>query len=68
MTVPHRALDTARITIRLLPAPKIGTCVLTRTGELFRGSTGEIQDAVGSGDILFHHGRIKGAYPQPVTP
>lgn len=57
-------LDRARHIVSVLPPDQIGKCVLTRTGELFTGDAEEAKRALAGGDISFHAGRLRGAFPQ----
>ena len=57
-------LDAARLIVEDLPASEIGTCVLTRQGELFTGDGERLRGALAGGEILFHAGRVRGAFPQ----
>lgn len=50
----------------VLPAEEVGRCVLTRHGELFRGDADAARRALAQGEILFHAGRIKGAFPRVI--
>jgi len=49
--------------VELLPPDHVGTCVMTTRGELFRGTPAELRDALSSGDIRYHRGRIGGVLP-----
>lgn len=60
----HAALDEARTVIDLLPAEEAGKCVLARSGELYGGGSAELRRAVAAGDLRFHAGRIRGAWPE----
>ena len=60
----HSALDEATRVVESLPAAEAGTGVLTVTGELFRGTQDQIEAALNRGALLFHHGRIRGAFPK----
>jgi hypothetical protein len=60
----HRMLDSAREIVSLLPPDEVGTCVLDVSGGLFRGSPNDLQPALGEGRIVFHRGRIRGAWPR----
>lgn len=60
----HRALDEATAVVAALPPSEVGHAVLSRSGELFRGSRADIGDAFTRGELLFHPGRIKGAFPR----
>lgn len=62
----HRMLDSARETVSLLPPDQVGTCVLDASG-LFRGSPPELHGALGEGRIVFHRGRLRGAWPRLKT-
>jgi hypothetical protein len=59
----HTMLREARDILDRLPSDKVGTCVLAESGDLFRGGTAELAEALSGGRIRFHPGRIKGAYP-----
>ena len=58
-----RLLDSVRPVIDRLPAEHSGECVLGPEG-LFRGSPDELQRALEEGQIAFHRGSIRGAFPQ----
>ena len=60
-------LDAGRKVVGVLPAEEIGKCVLTRRGELFTGDTEEATRALVPGEILFHAGHIRGAFPRIVS-
>jgi hypothetical protein len=60
----HRMLDSAREIVSLLPPDEVGTCALDVSGGLFRGSPNDLQPALGEGRIVFHRGRIRGAWPR----
>jgi len=57
-------LDTARATIAALPHTEAGKCVLDRAGVLFRGPVEVLGGALARGDLRFHSGSIRGAFPQ----
>jgi hypothetical protein len=59
----HAMLDAGRAVVAALPGERAGTCVLTRSGTLFRGGSAEIGPALAQGDLHFHPGRIRGAFP-----
>ena len=59
-------LDDARLIVLVLPVAEIGTCVLTERGELFTGDAEQARRALAQGDLLFHAGRIRGAFPRIV--
>ena len=62
----HVLLDVAHEAVDALPAEEVGKCVLTRHGELFGGDADAATQALAEGEILFHAGRIKGAFPRVI--
>lgn len=62
----HRSLSEAEEIVSHLPAAEVGTCVLARGGGLFRGSAGELKEALEADGLQFHHGSIRGALPHLV--
>lgn len=59
----HEEIGRARETVKLLPAEEVGKVVMTRDGELFKGSDEDLRQALGSGEIVFHPGELGGAWP-----
>jgi hypothetical protein len=59
----HRILDAARSVVGLLPPEEVGSCVLDRSGGLFRGSAQVLETALRDAAVVFHQGRIRGALP-----
>jgi hypothetical protein len=59
----RRMLEEARATIAALPAAQVGMCILAAAGSLYAGSPAEIPAALDRGDLFFHAGRIRGAFP-----
>lgn len=59
-------LEAARHVVGVLPPDEIGKCVLTRRGELFTGDAERARRALTGGDLLFHAGRLRGAFPRIV--
>lgn len=57
-------LESARQIVANLPPDEVGTCVLGTSGELFRGSLDELREALRASEIVFHRGRIRGAFPE----
>lgn len=47
----------------LLPEDHVGTCILTRNGDLFDGTLDVLQLAVENDMLVFHEGAIRGAWP-----
>ena len=62
----HAMIDAARTTISLLPLEEVGKAVLTKDGALFNGSDEQLSAAMKAGEVVFHKGRICGAWPQIV--
>jgi len=60
----HFMLREAREVVSVLPAGQVGTCVLQRQGDLYRGNTAQLRRDLAADDLIFHPGRIRGAYPQ----
>jgi len=50
--------------IPLLPEDQIGKCVITRDGNLFRGTSTELEISLQANVIHFHPGCIRGAWPR----
>lgn len=60
----HQMLGEAREVIAALPAGHVGTCVLQRQGDLYRGSLAQLRRDLAADDLVFHPGSIRGVYPQ----
>lgn len=60
----HLMLSGAREIIDALPMRQVGLCVLHRQGELYRGAIDRLRGDLDAGDLVFHAGSIRGAYPQ----
>jgi hypothetical protein len=60
----HAHLNAANEILPLLPPDSAGHAVLTREGEIFNGDSAALSQAVTAGTLLFHKGRIRGAFPQ----
>ena len=60
----HRAVDEGIRLIEALPPSEVGTAVLSTSGHLFMGSVDDVRAALAAGELLFHPGRIKGAFPK----
>ncbi len=63
----HAMIAEARETITLLPPEEAGKCVANADGTLFRGTDAELRSALDAGRIVFHEGRIGGAWPRIVS-
>ncbi len=59
----HDALEEAGRIIACLPPGHAGTCVITRGADLVRESADSLVNALKAGEVLFHEGRIGGAWP-----
>jgi len=62
----HQMIEDGRKVVAALPPEHVGKAVLNRDGSLFAGPLENIPDAVASGEVVFHEGRICGAWPQIV--
>jgi hypothetical protein len=60
----HQAVEEARELIRLLPAESAGRCVLDHEGGLQRAAPDALQRELRAGQVAFHEGRIRGAWPE----
>ena len=61
----HALLAAAGDIVACLPPADVGRCVVDREGQLFRGETTELRNALASNAIVFHPGSIRGALPTP---
>jgi hypothetical protein len=62
----HAALEAAREVVAELPAPQAGTAVVAKNGELYREGPGALRKALAADGLIFHEGRIGGAFPRIV--
>jgi len=62
----HEEIDRAREAVLAFPREKAGTCVLDMSGNPFKGKPGQLAAAMEAGEVVFHEGRICGAWPQIV--
>lgn len=62
----HEMIDAARATIKILPHEEVGKAVMTKSGELFRGSDEELRAALAADELVFHEGVIGGAWPRVI--
>lgn len=60
----HAMVDEARELVLTLPAEESGKCVLHGSGTLFNGGAEEFTSAFRAGEIHFHNGCLRGAFPQ----
>lgn len=59
----RHALEDAAGIVAALPAGHVGTAVLLSTRELARFDPAGLRDALGRGGLMFHPGRVGGAWP-----
>ena len=59
----HKALEEAGSIIACLPPEQVGKCVITRDGHLLRKNAAALASIIDAGKLLFHEGRIGGAWP-----
>ena len=62
----HEQVEYTREAVAVFPRDKAGMCVLDRDGKPYKGSPLHLPDAIASGEVVFHEGRICGAWPQIV--
>ena len=60
----HRMLEEARAVVTILPAERVGTCVLDREGRLCVADPAQLKGNLTESELVFHPGCIRGAYPQ----
>ncbi len=53
--------------VATLPPERAGTCVLHVSGELLSTPPSELRGLLERGEVLFHEGRLHGAFPLPVV-
>jgi hypothetical protein len=59
----HEMLETASRIVALLPPGEVGKCVVTPSHQLFSGSVEALHLAVTENRLVYHEGRIGGAFP-----
>ena len=59
-------VERTRDALEGFPREKAGMCVLDKTGKPYRGAAAELSAALAAGEVVFHEGRICGAWPQIV--
>lgn len=60
----REAVCQAREDVLVFPRDKAGMCVLDKAGNPFRGTSAELSAAIEADDVIFHEGRICGAWPK----
>ena len=63
----HGALETAAKICASLPADKVGTCVISIDGELFRGDPENLRAALANDNVAYHEGSIGGSWPRLIA-
>ena len=63
----HETVDRTRTTLGFFPRAEVGKVVMTRDGDLFRGDDEALKVALEAGELVFHEGKIGGAWPQIVS-
>lgn len=56
-------LSEAREIVHRLPAPEVGKCVLDAQSRLYRGARAQLADDLRAGNLRFHAGSLRGAFP-----
>lgn len=59
-------LESAREILGLLPASEAGRAVLTPAGRPYRGDPRGLREALALGELVYHEGHIRGAFPRIV--
>jgi hypothetical protein len=59
-------LETGREIVSHLPAAEAGRAVLTRDGVPYQGNGRALREALADGALLYHEGRVRGAFPRIV--
>lgn len=59
-------VERTRDALEGFPREKAGMCVLDKAGKPYRGAAAELSAALAAGEVVFHEGRICGAWPQIV--
>ena len=62
----HETVETTRRTLEVFPRAEVGKVVMTREGELFRGTDESLKAALAANELVFHEGTIGGAWPMIV--
>jgi hypothetical protein len=60
----HAALAAAREVVALLPAREAGRAVMLKDGGVFRQDLRALEEALRADRLVYHHGRIGGAFPR----
>lgn len=62
----HEARANAEAIVTALPPARMGTCIATPEGALFRGGPDLLRDRLRDDSLLFHEGRLGGSWPRIV--
>jgi hypothetical protein len=60
----HGAIDEAREIVRALPPEEAGKCVLDHQGQLAKVPPAALREELAARRVVFHEGRIRGAFPE----
>ena len=60
----HAEIERAREMVRMLPRDKAGMCLLDKAGNPYKGGKNDFASDLALGAIVFHEGRIRGAWPR----
>lgn len=62
----HEFIWEAREVVRILPSDQVGKVVMTREGDLFKGTIDELANAIRHDELIYHEGELGGAWPTVV--
>ena len=62
----HAIVSAARLVVEALPPEESGRCVLSASGELWRGDPRHLPQALAEGRLRFHAGSLRGTLPTVV--
>ena len=63
----HEEVDRARQMLPLFPREEVGKAVMNADGTLFAGSNEDLSESLGAGSLIFHEGRVGGAWPRIIA-
>jgi hypothetical protein len=59
----HEMLDSARQIVKRLPFEEVGTCIVSKDGELLKGDVDFLVQELKNKAVSYHAGRIRGSWP-----
>ncbi|MDZ4860445.1 MAG: hypothetical protein SGI88_15825 [Candidatus Hydrogenedentes bacterium] len=62
----HEMLKEAQELVPEIPPEQSGTCLLNSNGALYGGDVGTLREDIAAGQVRYHRGQLRGAYPQIV--